>query len=185
MSPPLRDRLRAVIPALFAAQEEFMQIRYGTSADQRLGPPCTEEQVRQLEQELHCSLPPSYHQFLLLHDGWLNFSGEAHLLAISQRREPAIVGRIRDFLSLRREQAGSAAREPLVIVAGEGSTYIVYLDSSVCRPGGELDVVEYGYEEGEISRRPDLAAFLEDHLATVRTLIAEEKGELDEDSEAP
>jgi hypothetical protein len=172
-----KERMKSAIKRLFDANQEYMVLIYGKNSDQSLGRPCTEEELKQIENNNHIRLPPSYRCFLLMFDGWKNFSGDAHLLSTADRSQKGIIDRIENFKAWEEEKGNESAADGFVIIAGETSTYIVYLDTHTQRPDDEMDVVEYGYEEGEMDRYPDLVSYLEDQYKVTRKLIAEEKGE--------
>jgi hypothetical protein len=176
MNEDLRSRLLTVIPKLRDAREEFYQVAYGQHTDQVLGPPATEQQVRALEREIGYELPPSYRQLLLLHDGWKELQGDADLLSIEQRKDKDLMRRIQSLQELKQELEEPYNPKNLLIVGGADSTYVAYLDYDTRRPDGEMDVVEYGYEEGELARHPDMVAYLKSQYDDMRALIKEEKG---------
>jgi hypothetical protein len=167
------DRLDRAIAEAFAANRHYYRVFFNMDADQTLGPPALEQDVRRFESQLGWPLPPSYRAFLLRHDGWRNFRGDAHLLSIGQRDEPGMQAHLAEFQSL----AGDEALGVIVIMAGEASGTLAYLDPKCRRPNGEMDVVEYAYADGELARRSDFIAFLEEWTATRLRLIARETGQ--------
>jgi hypothetical protein len=179
MKADIRTQLSKLIPKLYDAREEFYQVAFGQHARQQLGNPCTEQQVKALERKLHYTLPPSYRALLLLHDGWKGFQGDADLLSLAQRSDQGIVRRIQSLQRVMREdeeQEQPYNPDNLLIVGGNDSTYVVYLDVDARRPDGEMDVVEYGYEEGELARHPDMVAFLKSQYDDIQDQIKDEKG---------
>jgi hypothetical protein len=169
-------RLAQLIADLRDARQEFYQVAFGQDAQQTLGEPCTESHLGTFERQLGYTLPPSYRELLLLHNGWQGFQGDADLLSLIQHGDKGTVRRIESLRRILREQKKSYNPDNLLIVGGNDSTYTVYLDLDTRRPDGEMDVVEYGYEEGELARHSDMISYLESQLADIRDLIKDEKG---------
>jgi hypothetical protein len=136
--------------------------------------PAREQDLRHLESRLKWRLPPSYREFLLRLDGWRKFRGVAQLLSVAQRDEPGMQAHLAEFQSL----AGDIAAGVIVIMAGEASGSLAYLDPKTRRPDGEMDVVEFSYAAGESARHPDFVAFLERWTAILLRLIAQETGQI-------
>jgi hypothetical protein len=183
----IRQRLETLIAKVHDAREEFYQVAYGQSADQVLGPPASEQQIQEFERKLGYSLPPSYRHLLLLHDGWTGLEGDADLLSLAQRSDKGILRRIEKFKKMMGEGEDPYNPENLLVVGGADTTYVVYLDIDARRPDGEMDVVEYTYEEGELARHRDMVEYLKSEYEDVRELIKSEKGAdagPDEDPEA-
>jgi len=176
MKASIRTRLSKLIPKLRDAREEYYQVAFGRHADQLLGNPSTEQQVKAFEQQWGYTLPPIYRELLLLHDGWRGFQGDADLLSIAQHHDKGIISRVQSLQELMRDEKQPYNPDNLLIVGGRDSSYVVYLDLDTRRPDGEMDVVEYGYEEGELARHPDMVAFLKSQYDDIRDLIKDEKG---------
>lgn len=174
MIDPPNDRLDRAITEALAANRDYYRVFFNMDSDQALGPPARDQDVRQFESQLGWRLPPSYRAFLLRHDGWRNFRGDAHLLSIGQRDEPGMQAHLAEFQSL----AGDDASGVIVIMAGEASGTLAYLDPKTRRTDGEMDLVEYAYADGELARRPDFITFLEEWTATRLRLIARETGQV-------
>jgi hypothetical protein len=172
-TPPNSSQLNDLIQRLFLAEQEYRKIAFGGHPGQALGEPLSNEKVERLERDFSFRFPPSYRQFLLLHDGWKGFRGDADLLSSTQMRQQVIVSRIEDFKQS--AQSGDVS-QTFIIVAGETSSYFVYLDPGTRREDGEMDVVEYTIQEGEVDRYPDLFAYLSENDRLTRILIAREKG---------
>lgn len=176
MAKDIPTQLQTLISKLYDAREEFYQVAFGQSADQVLGSPASEEQLQNLERGLGYALPPSYRQMLLLHDGWTALEDEADLLSLAQRREEEIRDRVESFKRMMREGEDPYNPDNLLVVAGADTTFVVYLDIDTRRPDGEMDLVEYTYEEGELARHKDMVAYLKSNYDEVLEWIKDEKG---------
>ncbi|SFN86683.1 SMI1 / KNR4 family (SUKH-1) [Mesorhizobium sp. NFR06] len=176
MAKDIRARLQALVSKLYQVREEFYQVAFGQSADQVLGPPASEQQLQAFERSLGYALPPSYREMLLLHDGWVALEDEADLLSLAQRHEEEIRDRVKSFKKMMREGEDPYNQDNLLVVGGADSTFVVYLDIDTLRADGEMDVVEYTYEEGELARHKDIVAYLKSNYDEVRQWIKDEKG---------
>ncbi len=175
MTDSADDRLGRAITETFAANRDFDRVFFDRDSDQVLGPPAREAEIDRLESRLRWRLPPSYRAFLLRHDGWRKFRGDAHLLAMADRDAPGMQAHLAEFRSL---AAGDVVAGGFVVLAGEASGTFAYIDPATRRPGGEMDVIEYAYAGGELARHPDFVAFLEQWAATLRRLIVRETGQV-------
>jgi hypothetical protein len=84
---------------------------------------------------------------------------------------PAIQMQIRGF-----DEGLAPGQQAFVVVAGESSHYLAFLDCISLQPDGEIDVVEWTYEDGELERHSDFAAYLERRLEVMRNLVRKELG---------
>jgi len=141
-----------------------------------IGPPASEQQLQAFERSLGYALPPSYREMLLLHDGWTALEDEADLLSLAQRREEEIRDRVKSFKRMMREGEDPYNPDNLLVVCGADTTFVVYLDIDTRRADGEMDIVEYTYEEGELARHKNMVAYLKSNYDEVRGWIKDEKG---------
>jgi hypothetical protein len=109
-------------------------------------------------------LPPSYHAFLSLHDGWPGLSGGLSLFGVSafDGEEPALA--LRQFAAWEPDRAAGA------FVIGGGGESVLYLERATRRPNGECDVVSYQCRLGETGRFPEILAYLRNSLNDFREL---------------
>jgi hypothetical protein len=163
------------ISRMVAANDKHRFVFYRKPPNQILGPGASDESILRLEASEGIVLPPSYREFLLMHDGWKYYSGDADILSIAQRSDPATRRRLAEVSSWI-ASTGAANSKKLVIIAGLDSTYIVYLDFATRRGDGEVDVVEFGLEEGELDRHETFLVFLEDQSRVLEEMIADELG---------
>jgi hypothetical protein len=167
--------LRDLVAALVQSQRDYWQLRFGRDRRGELGPPATPAQLAELERLLGSPLPPTYRQFLSLHRGWSRFIGDAHVLSLEQRQSPTMIGHLNALRALAVENNDKSVADGFTIVAGEASQYVVYLDVTTRRNNGEMDVVEWSFDDGEVGRHPDFVAYLQHQLDASKRLIAKEK----------
>jgi hypothetical protein len=172
-------QMQELIKSLYTANDDYWQLMYDEKSYQILEDPASEEDLRQYEQEINVMLPPSYKEFLLLHDGWKNFTGEACILGTKDRGEnKGLADTINEFNASAIQEGDLCAGNGFVIMAGEGVNHFVYLNFEKQNLDGEFEVVEIAYPEGELNRFPDFTSFLQHKLEVMLELIKLEKGEI-------
>jgi len=172
MSQSHRERLEAASRGIEEAKRDYEWLRFAKKTTTKPGPPAGPAELAAVEKEFGGPLPPSFREFLLLHGSWTDFEGDAGILTMAQRSDPHIREQIGGFRGL----ADPAAAKGWVIIAGPSTHYLVYLDPATKRPDGEMDVVEWSYEEGPFERHADFVAYLEGQCAVLQAMVAKEKG---------
>jgi cell wall assembly regulator SMI1 len=140
-----------------------------------LGPPASPAQVSDFERRLGFDLPEDYRAFLLLHDGWKDFSGESALLSIADMTSGKLFDAVCDYQKELRRVGQHGPGEGLVI-EGSFGTRIAYLDRLGHRETGKLDVVYW--DRGPVARYPDFAAFLDGYSKDLAKMIEDERANL-------
>jgi hypothetical protein len=163
--------LQTLIGKLYAACQEYWQLKFGRTRPEVPGQPADQGEINTTEQRLGRPLPPSLRQFLLLHRNWPYLVGDAGILSEQDRQNPAIQMQIRGF-----DEGLAPGQQAFVVVAGESSHYLAFLDCISLQPDGEIDVVEWTYEDGELERHSNFAAYLERRLEVMRNLVRKELG---------
>lgn len=74
--------LRSIVTALKKAQLEFDRLLFDEALQHDIGEPCSEDQMARLQSILGHPPPRTYLDFMTLHNGWLNFCGDAKILAV-------------------------------------------------------------------------------------------------------
>lgn len=148
-----------VVAAIFGAAKPDGRL------DHQLGASATLEQIRAIEQRAGLTLPPDYRAFLELHNGWLGFSGEHHLLSAEQMADAAFVHSIAETKAVLREDKNSTFHgDGLVIVASQSGDMLVVIAPTTQRADGTADVIQGDCRVGEFKRSPSFLAFLEGRL---------------------
>jgi cell wall assembly regulator SMI1 len=172
-----RKQLESAIAACSAAIEDYAKVMEMRS-DQALGPPATAEQLAELEKTLGIALPPSYRNFMLLHNGWKYVLGDTHLLSVQELHDPKVIESIEKWRELTRDGKPKVADAAVVIGAsppGQGHG-IIYLDKTTLQPDGEMDIVSFDGDDGTvIDRARNMVAFLKSQTRTLRALIKDEE----------
>jgi len=173
----MASRVKAAVERLRAANNEYNLLVFDEPHPQVLGPPSTPAQLAAVEKALGIPLPPSYREFLKLHDGWKDFSGGAMILSSDAFKQPWVgkrLGQLRDhFREFFDEKTFDSA---VIVMMGLDDQDLAYFDTTKKRPDGELEVVDFSTVDGEVDRFADFAAYLEDRANVLTSLIEEEKG---------
>ncbi|MER9326550.1 SMI1/KNR4 family protein [Mesorhizobium sp. M0488] len=140
-------------------------------------PPATEQDIRRFEKEIGYVLPEDYRAFLLLHDGWPGFEGDAPLLGIGNRNNPETVkilrGRSGLFDQFSDENPIKSGALPILIAPGVDDMLFYF-------PKGPDAGKFVSYDNVD---REDVfdtfADFLRDRIDTLDYLIRQEKEGVD------
>jgi len=168
-------RLRDVIKALSGKLKELASLPDYSHLRVEPGAPATADALAAYERHLGRPLPPSYRAFLELHDGYRGLAYPGDMLAIGDLLPG---GKSAEAISKWRERSlrwgAEETREAIPIAnLGQPNNW-VFLDPTRPRARGELTVVEW--EPEDTTEYPDLVAFLEECLETVKYGIAEARG---------
>lgn len=174
MSDKKNTNLKSIIKKLFDANAEYHRFLHKDEKTHYLGDPCSEDIIAQFENETGIKLPPSYREFLLLHNGWKNFSGEDTILSLELMKDERVIDHINHLRNLQLELIQEKAANGFVIGCGENTSYTLYLDLETKREDGEMNIVEHDLS-GEIKRHPDFTSLLEDKHRIIMLLLPEGK----------
>jgi hypothetical protein len=145
-----------------------------------LRPGASSQIIAQLEETFNFRLPPSYKEFLMLHDGWRHFTGTLDLLGSKEFLSTDYVRRVKEIQTA---EWGSGHREPVegfvIGYGGESSDILFISRTAPLDKDEERSVVLWKYEE--VSRVQSFRRFLEfwievneNKLQTLRSWAAEE-----------
>jgi hypothetical protein len=166
--------LKSIIKKLFNANTEYHRHIHKDEKAHYLGDPCEEELIAQFENEFGGNFPPSYREFLLLHNGWKHFSGEDTILSLELMKDERVIDHLNHLRNLQIELTQEKAANGFVIGCGENTSYTLYLDLETKREDGEMDIVEHDLT-GEIKRYSDFSSLIEDKLRIIMLLLPEDK----------
>lgn len=149
MQADLADRVRRAV-------EEGVKARsaYYASIDlddlQKLGAPASEQLVGQLEAKLGQRLPPSYREFLLLHNGWKMVDGVTDLLPVEDLLDGPQAEKIAAWQRKADPVTDPVAASGVVIGWADVNQTRILLDPSDATDDGEWRLVQhYKDEEAE------------------------------------
>jgi hypothetical protein len=138
--------------------------------EQQLGPPASATQLQALETALDRKLPPSYRQFLAMHDGWRMVNGAMDLLSVAELlggpRHDKIVRWQKQMLT----SGDTVAANSLVIGASDITPTKLLLDPDTLTEGGEWLMVHY--HKGPEDRYLSFLDWLEGSAQGFRELLA-------------
>jgi hypothetical protein len=142
-------------------------------SEQALGPPNTEERIRQLEDHVDYRLPPSYRMFLSLHDGWNNWEGDERLLSIGDFYSGRYFEQVRKIKQFAWDEGISVLVEGIVVGVCLTSASLLLLDPTRTDERGEMEIVNW--EHTEVERFPDFLKLLQDSAVDLRIMIQDEE----------
>ncbi|MER8433107.1 SMI1/KNR4 family protein [Mesorhizobium caraganae] len=164
--------LPQLVEQLAQALRTYDQLAFDEEYEHRLGKPCSERQIAALEKKLGKPLPPSYRAFLELHNGWADLSGDAKLLAVEDHRAEWVEEHLEDLAEIFADldQENPFENGGLVVLLGEDSNQLLYIDPHAARSDGEMDFVALDITTEE-RRFPDFTSFLTHKLDLLRVMI--------------
>jgi cell wall assembly regulator SMI1 len=136
----LTSRLRAAVDSGVKARSRFYRA-IDLEDEQRLGAPATEDQVLRLERAIARALPPSYREFLLLHNGWAMIDGGTDLLSIEDLLTGPRASKIAAWQSQARRYGETRLAEGLVIGHSNISQARIILDPKQVDEHGEWALI--------------------------------------------
>jgi hypothetical protein len=176
MNTKIDPSIQSLVEKLKNAMQRLNVLRFDEDDPSELGLPCNETQISTVRTDLGMPLPPSYEEFLRLHNGWTEFLGEAPLLSAEDRSSSWYFSRVQGI----REHLNSFGDPDfllngfLILVHPDVSS-LLYLDKGRPTAEGELEVVYYSLRDGEYERYPSFKGFLESWLLSLKKEIAEEE----------
>lgn len=179
----MRD-LQSLIQELAEAKRAYDRLVFDEQQPHELGPPASPDQIAKLEKILRRRLPPSYHAFLELHNGWSDFDGGSKLLATEDQEAQWVKERIKYWSDLIEDDTENPFQQGAIpVLLGEDENHFLVLDPRSAQENGEMDFVDYDYGQ-EHRRFKDFTSFLENSLKITQALIDREtKGSTDEEIE--
>lgn len=176
----LRERMRDLVARVDAAVRD-MNRRDGIAGDDpEPGPPASRARIEAAEAALGVALPPQYHAFLRLHDGyrWLAYPGDM-LPLVDLMPDSEMQRSISQWKRLAAEYGGGEVLNGLFFATLGQPNNWVYFDLDRPTDGGEYTVVRFTPDES--SEYPDLMAFLESRIEVCQIVLPDE----DDDGETP
>lgn len=174
MSDIKNKKIKPLIKKLFDANAEYYRLLNKDEKTHYLGDPCPEDIITQFENDFGINFPPSYREFLFLHNGWKNFSGEDTILSLELMKDQRVIDHLDQLRTIQIELTQEKAANGFVIGCGENTSYTLYLDPETIRENGEMDIVEHDII-GEIKRYSDFASLLEDKYRIIMLVLEDYK----------
>ena len=156
------SRVAQAVQRIFEAKSKYTRLEYDEEDGQVLNPPASTGDLAWLEARLGSVLPPTYREFLSLHDGWLGFSGEAMLLPAREHEAPWVQKKRAELEAHLAEFFSPAIlASAFIVMLGREEKNFVFLDTKSRLPTGELEVVNFDMVDGEYGRYASFVAYLE------------------------
>lgn len=156
-----------------ALTSEFELLAYDELMTPTPNPPATEQQVSHFERVLGYRLPEDFRGFLLLHDGWQDFHGEAPIAGINHRQTELFAKAVRvqseSFDQMDEENPIKMGALPILIA--HNVDYMLFYFPTGVDAGKYVSYDSIDREEEFDS----LNEFFESQLELLREMIEEEK----------
>lgn len=171
----MTERMNRLLEDLAAAKTRHDFLMLDEELARAFGPPCSVEKLHRLERRLGDPLPPSYLDFLRLHDGWTGFDGEGALLSVADQEAPWVRERIDDWNAIFLDEGDPSPflEGAIPIMMGPDMSNFAVLHPKTRRSDGEMEIVTYDNCIEE-ERFPDFYAYLEDDLESELRMIADQ-----------
>ena len=168
--------MRALVAAIYAANQELSILLRDRDCPQTLGPPCDQASLVRVQRRftrLGVAVPQSYVEFLRVCDGWKGFFAELDLLSGHDQD----AGWVAEVARLSHDCLGPddpfARMVPVGLIPG-AVVRMVFLDPGAVDEAGEANVVSY-VELEEAARFPSFQAYLEWYSASLVEVIGHQK----------
>ena len=168
----LRERLRYLWSEIVRVEAELDQYTDYSFPPPEPNPPATAAQLEALQEHLGLQLPPSYREFLGLHNGIENFEYDLHLMSTEQ-----IIANDEGWVEDLADEEPELAR---FFLAGDDDTnagcYV--FDHQKVDDGGEMEVVHFSMRLEE-TRWPSFLDLLEERLKRSEEHLKSERADRD------
>jgi hypothetical protein len=166
----LEDRVANVVAELWEAINDLHRADFDEDSPQQLRPGATDADLQRVADLLGGPVPPSYAAFLRKHNGWLQYSGSSMLLPAGEHTEEWVQERLASLRELLEENdEADVLDNAFVVHLGPDCADFVVLKTDERHKNGELTVVQWDVEEGELGVFDSFLEFLEDELETILT----------------
>jgi len=159
------ERVGQVVRQLRDALARQYAADFQADCPQELRPGATEAELAGVRAALGGAIPPSYAAFLRLHNGWLHYSGEAMLLPAGEQEAEWVRARVAALREiLEEDDEDDVFDDAFIVQMGPHEPDFVVMKLGKRGPTGELPVVQWDLEEGELGVFDSFLEFLEDEL---------------------
>lgn len=163
---------RTLVADIIAAGRQLDLLMFDEVITGTPNSPATESQIAEYERECGFPLPPSFRRFLLLHNGWPDFLGDAAILGTGWKRldwtDEALEALEAPFEEFGQEDPITSGAVPVLL--GEGAFVSLFLWPPHL---SQAPFHEYQYSE-LIKEHDDFDAFLQSSLDSLRNQIDDE-----------
>jgi len=161
----VQDRIQFVVGELHSTLQELHVRDYDGDDPQMLFAGATDTDIDAVADLLGGPVPPSYAAFLRLHNGWDGYNGGAKLLTAGEQSAPWVHERLEEIREVLQDNgAGAVLDNAFPVMLGDEESVFVVLDLSKRDEQGELSVVQWDLDEGEVGTSDSFLDFLEDEL---------------------
>ncbi len=163
----VQDRIQFVVGELHSTLQKLHVRDFGGDDPQVLFPGATDTDIDTVADLIGAPVPPSYAAFLRLHNGWDAYNGGAKLLTAGEQSAPWVHERLEELREALEDSGAQAVLEnAFPVMLGDEESVFAVLNLSKRDEHGELQVVHWDLDEGEVGTSDSFLDFLEDELET-------------------
>lgn len=161
----VQDRIQFVVGELHDTLRKLHVRDFDGDDPQVLFPGATDSDIHAVADLIGAPVPPSYAAFLRLHNGWDAYNGGAKLLTAGEQSAPWVHERLEEMREVLEGNGDEAVlTNAFPVMLGDEESVFVVLDLSKRDEHGELQVVHWDLDEGEVGTSDSFLDFLEDEL---------------------
>ncbi|MDG4888088.1 hypothetical protein CK222_16095 [Mesorhizobium sp. WSM3866] len=178
----LNEKKRAeLVAALLEAKRELDRLTLDEDMTDPPAEPATENDIARFEKKCGFPIEPSYRAFLLMHDGWTDFDGDAAILGTRGSREDWFEETLEMVWEVFEDFGDeNPAEDAVAVVLGEDTNNYLFMWPPAS--GGQATFKEY--EDGKLTREyRDFDEYLTEFLKSLRHSIDVEREGADTDDE--
>lgn len=169
------EEMRALADRVYDLRQRYYELIEAKLIQDR-GPPATEAEINDFERQTGKALPPSYKQFLRLHNGWSHWEGDIRMLSLKDMLAGPYATWVRTWQKEAILGGDDVIENGLVIACELNAASGLVLDLSAMDTRGEYEIVSW--ENGPVTRYHDMFELLEDDAEEWESLLNEALNEM-------
>lgn len=176
-TPSITKTIKNLVEGIREASAEYYELAFDEKLPDGRAGPCTASALAKLEAHFGHSLPPSYREFMKMHDGWSAFEGDAKLLSVDDFDADWVRDRVQDLDYMFEEFApghSPFADGCIPVFLGVDEPNFAVLNPNSRDADGECEVIVYEHSQKE-KTFTSFASYLAWQLDIYRSLVQAEK----------
>lgn len=172
----LNDRERTdLVAQLLEAKRELDMLTLDEDMTDPPSKPATEKDIARFEKKCGFPIEPSYREFLLMHDGWIDFDGDAAILGTRGSNEEWFEDTLEMVWEVFEDFGDeNPADDAVAVVLGEDTNNYLFMWPPQEGSDGKATFKEY--EDGKLTREyADFDEYLIEFLKSLRHSIEVER----------
>lgn len=158
MSIPSKGEISELLERIFQLKRSYCDFMMGPIGYPLPNSPATEEDIQRVEHDIGIKLPPSYRNFLSIHNGVRNWEGYFVLFSLNDYYYGKYWEGIKELKKHAFQEGNTLIIEGLPIAHNLDTGQTLLLDTTKANKEGEMEVVHYHWEE--MNRYPTFFEYL-------------------------